>query len=128
MKIRPADSAAPQPVDRLQLETDPREQRSAARQTCCTDLQVAFESYACRVAVRAPDISPQGMFINTAQVFPQGSVLKIRFRVGHSGKLIHARAEVRYCLAGVGVGVEFVDISPEDRAAIAEDACAGDDW
>jgi hypothetical protein len=34
---------------------------------------------------------------------------------------VKARAEVRYCLAGVGVGVEFIDISPEAQRAISEE-------
>jgi hypothetical protein len=31
---------------------------------------------------------------------------------------VNARAEVRYCLRGVGIGVEFIDIPPLDRQAI----------
>jgi len=30
-----------------------------------------------------------------------------------TGAEIRTRCEVRYCLPGIGVGVEFVDISPE---------------
>src|SRR5689334_22812134 len=95
------------------------EQRIGLRHSCCADLQVVYEGFGRHVEVRAPDISPQGMFINTPQAFPQGTVLKIRFRLGHSGRLIQARSEVRYCLPGVGVGVEFVDITDEMRNAIA---------
>jgi len=31
------------------------------------------------------------------------------------------RAEVRYCLPDVGVGVEFIDIAPEAKAAIEDE-------
>jgi hypothetical protein len=61
------------------------------------------------------------MFINTAKLFPEGAVLKLRFRLSRSGVLIQARCEVRYCLKGVGVGVEFVDISPEFVRAIEDE-------
>jgi hypothetical protein len=58
------------------------------------------------------------MFIQTGRHFPEGAVLKVRFRLVRSRYEVHARAEVRYCLPGVGIGVEFVDISAEDRLAI----------
>jgi hypothetical protein len=34
---------------------------------------------------------------------------------------VQARGEVRYCLTGVGIGVEFVGISPEYVQAIEEE-------
>lgn len=109
--------------------SDPKEHRSVPRHTCCNDLQVVFDGFAPHIQVRAPDISPQGMFINTPQVFGPGAVLKVRFRLAHSGRLIHTRAEVRYCLPGVGVGVEFVEMHADDRAAIAEETSASaPDW
>ncbi|HEY6467919.1 MAG TPA: PilZ domain-containing protein, partial [Candidatus Acidoferrales bacterium] len=65
-----------------------------------------------------PDISTRGMFINTTRTFPEGAVLNVRFRLALSGCEVHSRAEVRYCLAGVGVGVEFIDISQDSVQAI----------
>jgi hypothetical protein len=58
------------------------------------------------------------MFINTTRNFPVGAVLAVRFKLARSGVEIQARAEVRYCLAGVGVGVEFTEISAEFVQAI----------
>jgi hypothetical protein len=55
----------------------------------------------------------QGRFISTSRKFPEGSVLNLRFRLALTGAEIRTRCEVRYCLIGVGVGVEFVGISPE---------------
>ncbi len=104
------------------------EQRMESRHTCISELQVVYEGFGRHVEVRAPDISTQGMFINTPQVFPEGTVLKIRFRLGHGGKMIQTRGEVRYCLPGVGVGVEFIDVSEEVRAAVAEATCGGAQW
>jgi hypothetical protein len=34
---------------------------------------------------------------------------------------VHARGEVRYCLAGVGIGVEFIGLSAEYLHAIEEE-------
>ncbi len=58
------------------------------------------------------------MFINTAHPFPEAAVLKLRFRLTRSGHEVIARAEVRYCLPGSGIGVEYIDISPADQRAI----------
>ena len=95
--------------------------RQRRRYALLSELSVFYEGYSDEVPVRPPDISPQGLFINTPRHFPVGAVLKIRFRLSRSGVEVEARAEVRYCLAGVGIGVEFLDISPEYRSAIEEE-------
>lgn len=84
-------------------------------------LNIVYEGRSEQIEVRAPDISPRGMFIHVPQHFPEGAVLKLEFRLSRSGRDVKTRAEVRYCLAGVGIGVEFVDISPEDEQAIADE-------
>jgi PilZ domain len=53
------------------------------------------------------------MFFNTPTRFPEGTVLNLRFRLALTGAGIRTHCEVRYCLPGVGAGVEFIDISPE---------------
>ena len=92
--------------------------RSFDRFAAYRDLEVMYEGRSEHVPVRAPDISSRGMFINTARHFAEGTVLKVSFRLTDSDRYIQTRAEVRFCLDGVGIGVEFVDISPEDQAAI----------
>ena len=82
------------------------------------NLSVQYEGSDESVPTRPPDISPRGMFINTSQQFPEGAVLTVKFGLGLSGEEIEARTEVRYCSPGIGVGVEFTDISPESAAAI----------
>jgi hypothetical protein len=77
-----------------------------------------YEGFEEDISVRPPDISPHGMFINTRTEYPQGAVLKLRFRLSRTGIVIETRCEVRYCLRGVGVGVEFVAIPPEAVKAI----------
>jgi PilZ domain-containing protein len=86
-----------------------------------TELSMIYEGFEEDICVRPPDISPHGMFINTSTEYPQGAVLKLRFRLSRTSVLIEARCEVRYCLRGVGVGVEFVDISPEAVRAIEDE-------
>jgi len=50
--------------------------------------------------------------------------LCIEFRLTRLDVLVKARGEVRYCLPGVGVGVEFIDISPDAQRAIEEETAA----
>jgi hypothetical protein len=92
--------------------------RSATRISTLRELSVTYEGYSEDVALRPPDISTRGMFINTTCNFPEGAVLNVHFRLGQTGAEVNTRAEVRYCLPGVGVGIEFVDISEEAVRAI----------
>jgi len=103
------------------------ERRKAMRYRCYTDLSVLYDGIGRHIDIRPPDISARGMFINTPQEFPIGAALTIRFRLGNSGKMLQVRGEVRYCLAGVGIGVEFNDVSDEVRAAL-ESGCDALDW
>lgn len=109
----------------MRAAAKPVELRGEIRHTCCTDLQVEYEGFGRHLEVHAPDVSMQGMFINSPDVFPEGTVLKIRFRLAHTGRMVQTRAEVRYCLPGVGIGVEFIGMPEESRAAIAEVTCGG---
>lgn len=95
--------------------------RAAERYSSLRDLSVAYEGHSDTIATRLPDISTRGMFINTPKHFPEGAVLNVRFRLARTGAEVQSRCEVRYCLDGVGVGVEFVNISPKARLAIEQE-------
>jgi hypothetical protein len=86
-----------------------------------SELSMVYEGFAEDIVLRPPDLSPHGMFVNTSTELPEGAVLKLRFRLSRSGVLIQTRCEVRYFLRGVGVGVEFLDITPESVRAIEEE-------
>jgi hypothetical protein len=85
------------------------------------ELSITYEGYSEEVALRPPDLSVRGMFIQTSRHFPEGAVLKVRFRLARSRFEVTARGEVRYCLPGLGIGVEFIDIPDEARRAIEEE-------
>ena len=84
-------------------------------------LSVIYEGSSEDITFRAPDISPKGMFINTPNHLPEGAVLRVSFQLPRSNFEVLARCEVRYCLPGVGIGVEFVEISQEAQRAIEEE-------
>ena len=90
------------------------------------EISVRYEGADEAVVTRVPDISASGMFINTARKFPEGAVLNLRFRLELTGAEVQTRGEVRYCLPGVGVGVEFIGIPDSaTRAILAEIESAG---
>jgi PilZ domain len=95
--------------------------RQEVRYRQLRELSVAYEGFTEEIILRGPDLSPHGMFINMAKEFPEGAILKLCFRLTRSGKQIQTRCEVRYCLKGVGIGVEFIDISPDSVQAIEEE-------
>jgi Tfp pilus assembly protein PilZ len=67
---------------------------------------------------RMDDISEQGMFIATPDVYMIGSVLDLKFRLFNDDQPITVKAEVRYVQEGVGMGVHFTDLKAEDRERI----------
>jgi hypothetical protein len=66
---------------------------------------------------RMNDISVGGAFIDSMISLRVGSMLKLIFRVRAAE--ITAMAEVRYSMPRIGMGIRFVDLSPEHGAAIA---------
>ena len=96
--------------------------RQAERFAHYRELSIVYEGASLDIPVRAPDISTHGMFINTAQRFPEGAVLRICFRLSRTKLLVSARGEVRYCLPGVGIGVEFIGLPEEAQRAIEQEA------
>jgi hypothetical protein len=45
----------------------------------------------------------------------------VHFRLARSNYLVDVRCEVRYCLPGVGLGLEFIDILAKDKKAIMKE-------
>src|SRR6266478_7658785 len=83
-----------------------------------SELSMTYEGVYIVIPVRAPHLSLHGMFVNTSTQFPEGAIVNLRFRLTRSNVEVQTRSEVRYCLAGIGIGVEFVGIRPEAVRAI----------
>jgi hypothetical protein len=84
-------------------------------------LRVAFDSEVwlgqdglfTRTSERLSNVSIGGAFIETVQVFPPGSIVGLRFALGSI--FINSTVIVRNVYPGQGIGVEFLDLSPDDR-------------
>jgi hypothetical protein len=88
------------------------------------EIRMNYEGNAENIPLRPPDISLHGMFVNTSTHFPQGAIVNLRFRLTRSNLEVQTRGEVRYCLPGIGIGVEFVGIRPEAARAIEKEVKA----
>lgn len=86
-----------------------------------SELHLSYEGAGREIPIRLPDISPHGMFVNTSAHFPEGAIVNLRFRLSPSSVEVRTRGEVRYCLSGVGIGVEFVGMPPETVRAIEKE-------
>ncbi|HVN80207.1 MAG TPA: PilZ domain-containing protein [Terriglobia bacterium] len=66
------------------------------------------------------DLSEGGAFIETGQRFSVGSILTLRFTLPGSSRPLSCTVAVRNLRGGSGLGVEFLDISQDDRHQIRE--------
>jgi len=102
-------------------EKPDRSPRRDLRLSHLSELHMSYEGRGGSIPIHPPDISPNGMFVNTSTHFPEGAVVNLRFRLTRSNVEVQTRGEVRYCLAGIGIGVEFIGIGPDAVRAIEED-------
>lgn len=91
------------------------EQRRHPRLECTSEVWIGQDGIFSQTTERIANISIGGVFIETAGTFSRGTILSIRFKIGESGTLISSSAIVRNPRPGVGLGVEFLDLSPEAK-------------
>lgn len=64
------------------------------------------------------DITVGGMFAEPKEVVSPDSELLLRFHLDDDGPIVTVTAKVRYQFAGLGLGVQFTDLSLADRNRI----------
>lgn len=72
----------------------------------------------CMSIAFAREVSAGGMFIETKRPMPPGSKLTLRFNLDDAGSIVVVVAETTYEVEQLGMGVQFVEISEEDRKRI----------
>ena len=92
-----------------------RDRRSAKRISYLCEVEWEGNGMS-RVNTRVNDLSISGAFIDSMTCFAVGSTVKMRFRV--RDVVIQTTAEVRYAMPQIGMGVRFLDLSPEHIAAL----------
>lgn len=70
---------------------------------------------------RCSDISIGGIYLETVSVFPEGTLLDLRFKLHDTDEYpIQVRARVTYIHPGMGVGLFFTNLSAQDTQKIQE--------
>ena len=64
------------------------------------------------------DVSVGGMFIETNTPLPSGSILTLRFNLDNDETGVIAKGVVTYQIRKFGMGVQFLDLTAEDRQKI----------
>ena len=68
---------------------------------------------------RCSDLSIGGIYLDTTSFFPEGTLLQLRFKLQTSDERpIEVKAKALYGVPGLGIGVGFIDLSPEDLEKI----------
>jgi len=91
------------------------ERRASKRKNYVCAVEVKPEGGG-RFTARINDVSVSGAFIESVASFSVGTSLHLKFRI--SNTQIETLGEVRYCMSQVGMGVRFLDLEDEYRAAI----------
>lgn len=98
------------------LTLNGQEKRSAVRVAYVSEVQC--EGAGIRLTARTADISTSGVFVHSKICCEAGTILTLRFTVGSTQ--IEANGEVCYSLPLIGMGVRFLDLKADYRAAIEQ--------
>lgn len=93
-------------------------QRRYIRISHSSEIWIGQNGFFNRLKGHLETLSAGGAFLKTVAVLPINMHLEMRFRLHDTGEYISCRAIVRNVKSGEGCGVEFQDISAEDRQRI----------
>ena len=94
------------------------DRRHAARYQFTAAAEVIEHSTGARFSTRTTDLGPGGCFVDTLVPFPVGSNIRIAL---HKGKnTFETDASVVYAQAGLGMGIAFNDLNPEEAEALRD--------
>ena len=96
------------------------ENRKHARTEFLTEIWLGGAGDGFFTKARGTDLSEGGACIETADGYPVGGALSLRFALPGTGDQISCAASVRNLRdGGAGIGVQFLDLSHEDRRLVA---------
>jgi uncharacterized protein (TIGR02266 family) len=87
-------------------------------------LATQVECEAAMLLTFSRDVSAGGMFVETKTPLPTGAILTLRFNLDDHTSVV-AKGVVTYQVKKFGMGVHFLDMSPEDRKNIEDFVAQG---
>ncbi len=88
------------------------ERRQHARYPFTATVEAVDSTSQARIQGRTSDLSRGGCYVDTISSFPKGSIVKMRLM--KENRAFEAHAEVVYSLVGMGMGVKFTEVEPEE--------------
>jgi PilZ domain len=92
------------------------ERRSGDRLMFTAAAEVVELSSGARFSTRTTDLGPGGCFIDTTNPFPVGAKVRVTVRKGKNE--FHTPGIVVYSQHGLGMGISFAELDPEQRKAL----------
>jgi len=89
----------------------PDERRVHPRYSLSADAEIVESKSRTKMSARVSDLSRSGCYVEMMSPFPQGSQLKMRIMKSKTPFL--AQAAVAYATEGMGMGVRFKELEPE---------------
>ena len=96
------------------MQTKMKNRRRHPRLSFTTEVWLGQDGIFTRTNECLSDLSVGGAFIEAASGYAVGSILSLRFRLSKVTSFITCTIAVRNTRGGCGLGVEFLDLSPED--------------
>ena len=93
--------------------------RRHARAPIQTEVWLGQDGIFTRTSEKLRDLSEGGAFVETGQRFSLGSILSLRFKLPHPTRMISCTVSVQNLRDGTGLGVKFLDLSPEDQRLVS---------
>src|SRR5579872_3354768 len=104
--------------DSVSTDTKYDKRRKYPRHKAPKGMFVGWKSAGQRTVSRAETVGMGGLFLHTPSPVAQGSVVELLFDLKNGE--IRARAIVRHCHPGKGMGVQFMQMQPADRARLSQ--------
>jgi D-serine deaminase-like pyridoxal phosphate-dependent protein len=92
------------------------ERRTAPRFTMVLAAEVVESPSGAKLNARTADISLSGCYVDTLNPLPAGS--RVRVRITHHQEVFQAIGRVVYVSPGLGMGIAFLSVEPEEYARL----------
>ena len=66
------------------------------------------------------DVSVGGIFVSAAKPFPSDSEVAVSFKLKSTDPTLACRGKVIYSMVGLGMGVQFTDLSEDNRRTLEQ--------